>query len=456
MSLYVAELCMALLGLCLHKKGGAPLAEFLPRPAGIVLLASFVIGLGALTFIYREYVSSRGTSVREFRFTLIVNVLSVAAALGIAEVSLRLFVTDREGMRPRLGSTVLLPHSWDRVSRGHRQLLREASDGGRWAGSFLVSHPVLGWTHGSNRSSRDGLSFSSYEGIRSPRRNVRYRGQASARTVAIVGDSYTFGLDVSFEDTWGHHLDRLLGPEFRVLNFGVDGYGVDQAYLRYLEEVADWQPEVVVLGFIEHDLERTLGVYPFVTFGWPFPFTKPRFVLGPDGLARINTPLLDPADIFSVASVDALPFIDRDAGYRADDWRERWFHNFMTLRYMTSRFPRWNAATAARIQEKIALNAAILRSFVDRVRANGSEPLVVYFPSAGAGDFPGLFRVKPNRRGRARQVLREAQVEYADLTSCLRGVPAGDRMAAGDRHYSPRSNAAVAGCLQEQVEFLVQ
>lgn len=51
--------------------------------------------------------------------------------------------------------------------------------------------------------------------------------------IAIVGDSFTFKLEVPYEKTWGHQFEIALGPGWQVLNFGVDGYGLDQAFLRY-------------------------------------------------------------------------------------------------------------------------------------------------------------------------------------------------------------------------------
>jgi len=48
-----------------------------------------------------------------------------------------------------------------------------------------------------------------------------------------VGDSFTFGQEVTYEESWGYLLEKALGSEFQVLNFGVAMYGVDQAYLRY-------------------------------------------------------------------------------------------------------------------------------------------------------------------------------------------------------------------------------
>src|SRR5580658_4271220 len=48
--------------------------------------------------------------------------------------------------------------------------------------------------------------------------------------ILAVGDSYTFGEDVSDSETWPAYLQRLTGQ--RVLNGGVSGYGFDQIVMR--------------------------------------------------------------------------------------------------------------------------------------------------------------------------------------------------------------------------------
>jgi hypothetical protein len=90
-----------------------------------------------------------------------------------------------------------------------------------------------------------------------------------------VGDSFVFADEVTYEDTWGDRLEKALGSEFQVLNFGVTAYGVGQAYLRYEKDARKWYPKIVIFGFISDDLERTMRVYAFLGFpGWDIPFFK--------------------------------------------------------------------------------------------------------------------------------------------------------------------------------------
>lgn len=122
---------------------------------------------------------------------------------------------------------------------------------------------------GPNRRSPDGWYFSSVEGIRSAGPNMRMADRTGRFRVALIGDSNAFSFEVPFDQSWGYLLERLLGDDVQVLNFGVDGYGIDQMYLRYRRDVRPWKPQVVLIGFIGHDLSRTMAVYPFVSFGWP-------------------------------------------------------------------------------------------------------------------------------------------------------------------------------------------
>ena len=218
---------------------------------------------------------------------LVVNLCSVTLVFVVAEATVRALATpDIQG--PVVAGTPLLPHSWTDVAARGRAGLEPAAAGQ----SYLVPDPDLGWTIGPNRQSADynregvarflaqlGLApahpapadaggaiyQSSAEGLRSPRAGLSFAAMPAKRRIAVVGDSFTFGLEVRYEDTWPHQLDaRSVG--FQVLNFGVDGYGVDQACLRYRRDGLAWRPEIVVLGVIDDDFRRTMCVYAFSAF----------------------------------------------------------------------------------------------------------------------------------------------------------------------------------------------
>jgi hypothetical protein len=425
-------------------KYGDRLSSPTPREAIWVLvpLASLVaVGLGIVA-------CWRALGRRRFVVTLATNVVSVVIVLALAEGLMRgLAVSGPHGVS--VANTLLLPKDWDWVRGRNAALLKEAPTNI----SYFVSDDLLGWAVGPSRTSADGLYVSSREGIRSARPDIAYADEPVANLVAAVGDSYTFGLEVRFEQSWAAQLQVLLGPDFRVLNFGVDGYGVDQAYLRYQRDVRPWRPALVLFGFIEHDLTRSMVVYPFVSFPeWGFPFSKPRFALNGEGLELLNAPLPGPHDVLGTPAIGALPFIDFDPGYHAGEWTRRPWHASYVLRFLVSRFPRPsppNPRTEGAVVSRI--NTELLLTFVRRATADGTEPLIVYFPSRG--DFQGQDR---SAMRIVLQNLQQAGVSAIDLTPCVGTLGPAEAFIAGRPHYAPAGNTAVARCLLPVVRERVQ
>jgi hypothetical protein len=247
-------------------------------------------------------------------------------------------------------------------------------------------------------------------------------------------------MDVPHEATWAFHLGARLGPEFQVLNFGVDGYGVDQSYLRYLEDARPWRPEVVLLGAIHDDFGRATGVYAFLNRPmWGFPFARPRLVLEGGEPRRLAAKAPSPEWIFSRERIDELPHLDHEPGYDEAQWNFRWHDRSFLVRFLKSRFPRWDAPDERARRETTALGTAILRAFLRDAAAQGSRALVLYFPVRG--DFDERVRA---RLWSAPALLRAEGIPFEDLTECVRAVPAAERFVEGHVHYSPRTNEAVA------------
>jgi len=74
---------------------------------------------------------------------------------------------------------------------------------------------------------------------------------------AIFGDSFAYSAEVEDKDAWPEVLSREKGCLFK--NYGVGGYGTDQAYLRFRGMLASFEPgQVIILSFIDMDLRRNL------------------------------------------------------------------------------------------------------------------------------------------------------------------------------------------------------
>ncbi len=123
-------------------------------------------------------------------------------------------------------------------------------------------HPVLGWPAG--------------EGFTPRRAPESERRTDQPALVSLYGESFTFGSEVSDDAAWGNRLATKLNA--RVDNYGVGGYGTDQAFLRFQLNTND-PARVVVLGIVTENLMRNVNQFRdllYVSGGLGF---KPRFVL---------------------------------------------------------------------------------------------------------------------------------------------------------------------------------
>ncbi|MCP3891745.1 MAG: hypothetical protein GY702_23180, partial [Desulfobulbaceae bacterium] len=92
--------------------------------------------------------------------------------------------------------------------------------------------------------------------------------------ISLYGDSFTFGSEVDNDACWSSALSEIMGC--CVKNFGVPGYGSDQAYLRFTKQKMDIA-QITILGFMSENIIRNL------TRNWDLISTvgyyglKPRF-----------------------------------------------------------------------------------------------------------------------------------------------------------------------------------
>ena len=111
-----------------------------------------------------------------------------------------------------------------------------------------------------------------------------------SQTIVTIGDSFTHGDDVAPSENFPYLLDELL-EDARVLNMGVSGYAIDQAYLKYVKYGEKYQPEAVIFGIYVGDYGRTALSFTR--------FAKPRYVAGPFGMTLTNQPVPTPSEIMA-------------------------------------------------------------------------------------------------------------------------------------------------------------
>lgn len=339
-----------------------------------------------------------------------------------AEVILRLFSQVDPDGQVRIAGRPLLPFQLPVAST------REAIDRYRQCESeaYIVRDPELGWSLAANASGHEGLYRTNSAGIRSLPREYSRRPRPGVFRVALFGDSFTHGDEEPWEKSWAKFLgDELssVGVRAEVLNFGVPGYGVGQAFLRWRREGPAWNPSVAVFGFQPENVNRVVNVFrQLYSSSSGMIFSKPRFYLTPEGrLEAANSPVADLALVPSLLAGLAEP------GSPLGEF-EYWFHPhyyrdfplsglrlvalFRTLCVQPPGSPggkldhRSGPAPLEPGSEAWAVTKALLREFSREAEAAGITPVILHIPdksslrAIAAGDSPAYL-----------ELLRELQEE---------------------------------------------
>jgi len=134
----------------------------------------------------------------------------------------------------------------------------------------------LGWTTRPGYAAPAGDIHINARGLRALREYPE-APPPGVRRVLAFGESFTFGEEVEDAECWTARLEAL-DPSLEVLNYGVGGYGTDQALLRARREArgpAAW----CLVGFMTENIGRNVNRYRPLWYPSAQPAAKPRFVL---------------------------------------------------------------------------------------------------------------------------------------------------------------------------------
>ncbi len=219
--------------------------------------------------------------------------------------------------------------------------------------TFDMYDPSKGWIPKPNL--RDVKAFdnkilnTNSKGFRG-KKDFPYSKNKEKLRILILGDSFTFGDEVSDDETYAYYLQEML-PHTEVINMGVHGYGHDQMLILFKEEGVKYQPDIVILGFLPLDMPRNL-----LTFR---DFAKPRFVLETGQLKLTGTPVPRPEDILQW------------------DWtRPRILDLFSLIRHKIRRF------SGLQKKEMEDITTAILMDLIRSIESIHATPILVYLPRA--------------------------------------------------------------------------
>jgi len=321
-------------------------------------------------------------------------------------------------------------------------------------------HPVLGWSYGTGRVSEN--EFLNNQGLRG---SAEYRKVPSPGVVrlAVFGDSYVYCNEVGDNESWPAHIEASRHAE--VLNFGVGGYGADQAFLRFRDQSAEFHPDIVILGFTTLMAARVVSRYRRFQDPNDGPWFKPRFLIADQSLQFVPPPVSSRDDAIRLINNPraVTEFGRHDYWYNRAVFEHRLYPLSATYRFLacTGRALWLSNIRRDRIMKDGTLNTAseafrildlLFRDFATAVHASGARPVTVMLPTrsdvrAGTrGGIPSYQSMRLHLESLGIQVIDPlAALAFADVSTQLLFAPGG--------HLSSAGNSIVARVIAEALSL---
>lgn len=334
------------------------------------------------------------------------------------------------------------------------ELLAAQGDG------LLALDDELGWVYRPDY--RGELYSSNALGMRGRRDYAESVPEGTLR-IAAFGDSFVHANEVADDEAWSFQLEEI-DPAVEVLNYGVGGYGTDQALLYYERRGEELDPSVVLLGFVEVDYARNVNRFRRFLSVHELPLFKPRFA---DPVEREGALELIPNPFPDAAAMETLlrePDRVRGASegdwfFEPIEWSNPLYDRLASVRLFSTL---WADVWRARLRpdglyrdgvlntdsEPYRVLVAIIDRFAELAAARGQAFVLVIFPGGDAqifGDETPAYQPLLDRYVGVADGA-EPPVRVLDLAPSLRNDPAVDatnlRRASG--HYGPEANHTVA------------
>ncbi|MCG3129302.1 MAG: hypothetical protein FLDDKLPJ_00027 [Phycisphaerae bacterium] len=330
-----------------------------------------------------------------------------------------------------------------------RRHVREMTE--RWD-SYTCFDPELGWSIRPGGVSDDGRYRANAAGFRADR-DYDLAPPPGVLRVAALGESFTHAATGN-ADTWCACLERM-NPALEALNFGVNGYGLDQALLRYRRDAAPYRPHVVILGLMVENLLRHVSVYrPAYHHDTISAVVKPRFRIDDAGaLTLIPCPVESVAalktDIESEAILNTLRTTDywimrAPLAYeRSPLFASGVFRLIYAVHENAARDPREHYLNPE--GEPFRVTLALVRSFNDEARRNGARRVILLLMPDERALFDRYDGLEPYWEGLLSEA-RNAGVETLDVSPRLLDAMTALGVSAlfSENHYTPLGNRLVA------------
>jgi hypothetical protein len=186
-----------------------------------------------------------------------------------------------------------------------------------------------------------------------------------AKRLAVLGDSFVWGAGVAFEETFAAQTARELG-DWRVSNWGMPGYGIDQIAMTLRERALVEKPDLVLVAIYAWDFQRSLSAYRDIEG-----MTKP---------------------VFRIDDGELVPRSDDDTPFGALRWIDE--HSYA---FTAAKLASWRVAMRLPHGEWWTLNRAFVERMIDDCVAAGVRVAFVHVPTTSWNPFPALGKVCAER-----------------------------------------------------------
>jgi hypothetical protein len=338
------------------------------------------------------------------------------------------------------------------VSEQHAKILKKFI-----AGQFQYKkyNPTLGWTIKPDGTTK--LYQANSLGFRGSR-EYSIQPIKGKHRISTFGDSFTHGNDVNNEETWQTYMEGL-DSNREVLNLGVGGYGLDQAYLRYLQDGRQYQADIVFIGFMSENIFRNVNTFrPFYYPNTKLPLAKPRFEVKGDKLRLIPNQmqsLQDYENLLQNPQETLSKLGAKDFYYRKNimpdflDWSPsaKLINLFMQrVSYQLSKKKIVANNLYSETSEAFIVTKLIFDKFYNAVINDKATPLIIIFPNS-----QDVQNFQNGKRTKYSPLLKYLQAKGYDYIDLMDAFATADENKLFSGHYTPYGNKLVADHIHEVI-----
>lgn len=284
-------------------------------------------------------------------------------------------------IRHQLKDKTLLPYNLSSP-----EMLHQMETWPDWESSYNIYDENLGWKlRPSVEKEKETYSYrTNKQGYRSEQ-DYQLALKPGILRLGIFGDSFIHGDEVGVNETIGAYLTQNFEGKAEQLNFGVSGYGSDQALLTYEKVGLPYKPQVVVLGYLTQHIAR--NVNRFRRFYIPEldnPFlSKPRFILKNGQIELVSPVTYNPNEAAKlIKAKDFQTLSEHEFFYFPQFYEYYWYYQsaflreFFTRKYRSQIKQKNQSPMLYQNEECTEISFQILKRFCETARKNGATPVV--------------------------------------------------------------------------------